>query len=145
MSAAKSNTVKQSEDAVRMILQENLIKLRNEKKLTQKQVAEALNISRNAYASYETRTVPPHFLIVLLSKMYAVSPSVFYEKDLNTKLIFAQNNDNVYGESKFADLSDREKLLLLKYRQLNTKDKNEVNEMISQKLEQITLALSIDE
>lgn len=136
MPGKKSQIIRDADNEVKAILQENIIKVRNSKKVTQLTVAQALGISRETYSNYEVRTLPPQYLIFRLAKIYNITPDVFYRTNLEVDKLFVENdNDRIYGESAFCDLTDAEKLLVMRMRQLNKKDKDEVNKFIQQKLD----------
>ena len=62
-----------------------LKQLRNKSGLTQKQVADALNVERSTYAYYETGITKPHCTFVLeLSKVFNVHYSVFMDAIADT-------------------------------------------------------------
>ena len=135
MPGKKSNVIREADEEVKELLQKNIIKLRKQKGLTQQQLAEVLGISRETYSNYECRTLPPQYLIYTLAKIYNVTPDVFYKEDVDSStLFFANNNSSIYGESRFEDLTDFEKLMVMKFRLLNAKDKDEVAEFIKEKL-----------
>ena len=68
-----------------MEIKDILKQIRKERKLTQEQTANALNISRAAYAKYETGTnVPTTESILKLAELYNVSTDYLlgrYSKD----------------------------------------------------------------
>ncbi len=133
-----SDPVRKEEKRLKRILQSNLVAIRKSKNLTQAMMAEALGISRETYSNYEGRTIPPHFVISKLAKVYNVSPGVFYSENLNVTTLFVENdNDTIYGESRFTDLTDFEKLTLMKFRQLNKSDKEKISKMIDEKLKEV--------
>ena len=136
MPGSKSDVIKNADNEIKEILQKNIRKIRKEKKITQQMLSEALGIKRETYSNYECRTLPPQYLILRLAKIYNVTPDVFYRIDLDTSTMFTANtNNDIYGESSFVDLTDSEKLLLMKFRQLNKADQKEISEFISDKLD----------
>ena len=136
MPGSKSDVIKNADNEIKEILQKNIRNIRKEKKITQQMLSEALGIKRETYSNYECRTLPPQYLILRLAKIYNVTPDVFYRIDLDPSAIFVANtNSEVYGERYFIDLTDSEKLLLMKFRQLNSSDQQELSDYISKKLE----------
>ena len=136
MPGNKSDVIKDADNQIKIILQKNIREIRKEKKVTQQMIADALGIKRETYSNYECRTLPPHYLLLSLAKIYNVSPEVFYKTDLDASTLFVANTNNeIYGESRFIDLSDNEKLLLMKYRMLNNSDKEEIAKAIAEKIE----------
>jgi transcriptional regulator with XRE-family HTH domain len=77
---------------VSQVISTRLVQLRKEKNLTQQQLTDILNISRNTYAQYETGRREP---------------------DFNTAIIFAKffgvTMDNLLGNIDTPDLSQSEK------------------------------------
>lgn len=55
------------------MISKRLKELRIENKLTQKQISEIVNISRQSYATYEDGTKPPIDVLIALSNHYNVS------------------------------------------------------------------------
>lgn len=136
MPGKKSAVIRDADEAVKEVLQHNIITLRKKKGLTQQQLADTLGISRETYSNYEVRTLPPQYLIYMLSKIYNVSPDVFYRENFEESVIILENtNENIYGESRFIDLTDYEKLMLMRFRLLNAKDKEDIVEQIRKKIE----------
>nr|MDE7389687.1 helix-turn-helix domain-containing protein [Lachnospiraceae bacterium] len=108
--------------------------------LTQKQVADALNVERSTYAYYETGTTHPSgSMIIKLSNIFNVNYNVFMDAVGDTEF------DNNEEDENFTTLSDtswkeREKIytlpsseqnLIINYRSLNRKQKAEIDEMIN--------------
>ena len=61
-------------DGPRPILATRIEKLRKEKKMTQKEVAEKLNISRSAYSQYEIGKKEPRiYTLIAIADLYKVS------------------------------------------------------------------------
>lgn len=110
--------------------------------LTQKQVAEALNVERSTYAYYETGTTHPSgSMIIKLSNIFNVNYSVFMDAVGDTE--FDENEE----DENFTTLSDtswkeRERIytlpsseqdLIVNYRSISKKQKEEVMEFIRAK------------
>ncbi|MBR3150306.1 MAG: helix-turn-helix transcriptional regulator [Eubacterium sp.] len=127
MPGKKSETIKKCESELKKVLQHNIAEIRYNRKVTQHTISKALGISRETYSNYENRTIPPQYLIYQLAKVYNVSPSVFYDENLDVEKLFVENdNSEIYGENSFIDLSDDEKLFVMKIRQLNKKDREKL-------------------
>ena len=142
MPGKKSDFIKEADEQVKAILQENIKKVRKQRKVTQLALSEALGISRETYSNYEVRTLPPQYLLFKLAQIYNVTPDVFYRENLDAERLFAENdNSDIYGESSFCDLTDYEKILIMKIRQLNRKDKDDVSDFVKEKLDAKNVAL----
>lgn len=106
--------------------------------LTQKQVAEALNVERSTYAYYETGTTHPSgTMIIKLAKIFNVPYSVFMDAVGDTE--FDNGKDSEYNSVKDGPWSERERIyalpkseqnLLLNYRSLSVEQKEAVLELI---------------
>lgn len=82
------------------MLSENLIMLRNAHKLSQEQVAETINISRQAYAKWEKgETIPDIEKCNKLAQMYntTIDALVTTEKHENKVLLPAPKGKHVWG------------------------------------------------
>lgn len=103
--------------------------------LTQKQVAEALNVERSTYAYYETGTTHPSgAMIIKLAKIFNVSYSVFMDAVGDTE--FEKGGYNSVEEGPWSEreriyaLQKGEQNLLLNYRALGAEQKESVIEFI---------------
>lgn len=110
--------------------------------LTQKQVADALNVERSTYAYYETGTTHPSGLMIIkLSNIFNVNYSVFMDAVGDTEF---DNNEEDENFTTFSDNSwrERERIytlpqseqnLLVNYRSLTREQKqaiiNQIKEM----------------
>lgn len=110
--------------------------------LTQKQVADALNVERSTYAYYETGTTHPSgSMIIKLSNIFNVNYSVFMDAVGDTEF---DNNEEDENFTTFSDNSwrERERIytlpqseqnLLVNYRSLTREQKqaiiNQIKEM----------------
>ena len=134
MPGKKSDFIRIADNEAKVILQRNIKLLRKEHGLTQQMVADALNIKRETYCNYENRTLPPHFLIISLAKIYNVSPDTFYKSDLKTDILYVKTKSGFFDDEHFDELTDSEKSLIMKYRQLSKSEKVEISELIEKKL-----------
>ena len=97
--------------------------IRQTNNLSQKQLAEKLNLPQSTYAGYETgsRKIPLD-LIVELSKIFKISPTVLILGD----------EINIID-----DFIPQEQELIKKYRQLNTDGKERINNMLDFEIDQL--------
>ncbi len=107
--------------------------------LTQKQVAEALNVERSTYAYYETgATHPSGSMIIKLSNIFNVNYSVFMdavgdvEFDNNEEdESFTTLSDNSWRErERIYTLPKSEQNIIVNYRSLSVAQKQEVVALI---------------
>lgn len=103
--------------------------------LTQKQVADALNVERSTYAYYETGTTHPSgSMIIKLSNIFNVDYKIFMEAVGDVEF---DNNDEDENFTTLSDTSwrDREKIytlpqqeqnLLLYYRSLSKENRDDI-------------------
>lgn len=122
-------------------LKANLRNLREYNRLNQKDIADALKIERSTYASWETgRSMPKPTQLAQLSELFDCSVdflitnqnAVIALKVRSPKPEYKSSNDSdrVYGDKFFIELSDEERALLLKYRLLNNRDKESLNDFL---------------
>lgn len=120
------------------LLAANLKMLRLQHGLTQKQVADALNIERSTYTYYERgRTLPTFSTIQKLARIFDISIDTMAGVDLqnltappaeenvffgdesgNTHTLHQNSHSYIYQHSSLAALPEEEQALLLKFRQL---------------------------
>lgn len=100
-----------------------LADIRQTNNLSQKQLAEKLNIPQSTYAGYETgsRKIPLD-LIVELSKVFKISPTILILGD-EINLI--------------DDFIPQEQELIKKYRQLNADGKERINNILDVEIDQL--------
>ncbi len=103
--------------------------LRTRNGLTQKQVAEVLNIDRSTYAYYESgKTKPDITTFVKLSNLYGVSIDFMLKSEvLNNKQMLHDSKEmkdigSIKGTDQFSKLKDDEKRLVMFYRVCKNKD-----------------------
>ncbi len=108
--------------------------------LTQSAIADAMGVSRSAYAYYETgKTLPTSEGIRFLSQLFGVSPAVLLnEKPVEppkpppTELVFCDSGPEIlFGKQEkqeldmtFPELSEDEKEMILKYRIMRAAEAN---------------------
>lgn len=97
-------------------IQNNMVKFRKEKKLTQNDVAKKLNISRSTYAYYEDKAVK---LSIELVSAVAAALQVNTEQLLNSER-------HLYNASSFYNLNKAEDKLLKKFRFLPKSERNKI-------------------
>lgn len=100
-----------------------LADIRQTNDLSQKQLAEKLNIPQSTYAGYETgsRKIPLD-LIVDLSKIFKISPTILILGD----------EINIID-----DFIPQEQELIKKYRQLNADGKERINNILDVEIDQL--------
>ncbi|MBQ2676218.1 MAG: helix-turn-helix transcriptional regulator [Clostridia bacterium] len=120
---------------------EKLKQLRVNCALTQKQVAEVLNIDRSTYTYYETgKSSPTIETLIKLSKIFAVSIDTLLDYESHTSESVATLNDVYTGyvkknsPGKIITLDEGEKTLLLTYRLLDEESKNNTQEYLKKLL-----------
>lgn len=106
--------------------------------LTQKQVADALNIERSTYAYYESGVSHPNGNIILkLSNLFNVDPNVLVEaignydpfkKDNST--VLKVSDSSTEERDIFTALSHEEQTILLMYRSFSEEQKRIVRETL---------------
>ena len=114
-----------------------LRKYREKMELTQKQLAEVLNIDRSTYSYYETgKSVPPVETLIKLARIFntTVDNLLGYEHEDGE----AVNDDTtVYNKSRenFALLSEEEQSIIMKYRQLSPEEQAKLNKIINSSID----------
>lgn len=97
-----------------------LKQLRIERKISQKKVAEFLNINQRTYASYENNEREPNSkLLIAIANFFNVSIDF---------LLGVPQNENNITENYFLQVDEVE--MLKKYRQLNSDGKKHLNSTI---------------
>jgi transcriptional regulator with XRE-family HTH domain len=118
-------------------LAKNLIAFRKSMGLTQKQVAESLNIKRSTYAYYERDTMPSTTVIEKLAKLYNVEPGEILFPKANQNSVVLKDEDGLETPKiQFATLLEAEQDLLIKMRLLTEEKKvkllNKLDELLSE-------------
>ncbi len=138
------------------MLAANLKLLREQHRLTQKQVADALNIERSTYTYYERgRTLPTFSTICKLARIFDVSIDALAGLELPAEptasdtLLFGEGGGATYAlhqrgslyrvSNPLASLPDPEQNLLLKFRQLSPQKKEELMKQLDKYLEELSM------
>lgn len=109
--------------------------------LTQKQVAEALNVERSTYAYYETGTTHPSgSMIIKLSKIFNIDYKIFMDAvgdtdfdDNDEDASFTTLSDTSWQErERMYTISKSEQNLLISYRVLSNGSKEKIVAMIEE-------------
>lgn len=104
--------------------------------LTQKQVADALNIERSAYTYYETGlTNPTCDFVIRIAKIYNVNYSLFMDalsEDMYDSCDVLEFDVEFPKVEKISELSQEEQNLVLVYRVIPNKRKKSVFTYLSQ-------------
>ncbi len=107
--------------------------------LTQKQVADALNVERSTYAYYETGTTHPSgSMIIKLANVFNVNYTMFMDAVGDTEFdnneedeTYTTLSDNSWQErEKMYTLPKSEQTLLVKFRTLSAEQKKQVVELV---------------
>ena len=110
-------------------LTKNLYEYRKANALTQKDVSEYLNISRQAYSNYETGKRDPDLgLLVKLSELYEISRNMSVDSFRSSTLMFREvRPPYTVAHREHSDttliLTEDECDLILKYRQASAEDR----------------------
>ena len=105
-------------------LGEKLRKLRESYNLSQKQVAEALNIDRSTYTYYEKdKTRPSLETLVKISRIFNVPTATLLPDDNGKQITF---RDIARSDGLLITLSKEERGLIVYYRSLSTEDQAKV-------------------
>ena len=112
--------------ADRKTVGEKLRELRESYDLTQGQVAEALNINRSSYTSYEIgRSQPNLDAVVKLAHIFKVPPEYLLPQDSQESLSL---RDIARGDSLLQTLSKDERGLIVLYRSLDSDARAKIRE-----------------
>ncbi len=116
-----------------------LRKYREKMELTQKQLAETLNIDRSTYSYYETgKSIPPVETLVKLAKIFntTIDDLLGYEANIPDTV---HDDVNIYNRSRenFALLSEEEQSIIMKYRQLPSELQDEIQKYINSNVENL--------
>lgn len=107
--------------------------------LTQKQVADALNVERSTYAYYETGTTHPSgSMIIKLAKIFNINYTVFMDAVGDTEFDsnpedkeFTTLSDNSWLErEKMFTIAKNEQTLLVNFRSLTGDQKKQIEDTI---------------
>lgn len=110
--------------------------IREQNKLKQQQVADALGISRSTYCSYETgRRSPDLDTLVRLSRFYNLPVERFLEELLDD-IFYEDSSFEFEPDTRYlSQLSRDEVALIAKYRAMSQEDKKEVFDLADSKVE----------
>lgn len=113
------------------IISERLKFYREDRGYTQQAIAAHLNISRTAYANYETGLrMPDIFTLDSLARLYGVAIEAFlYPKKIYNSFESSMNYSYPSGRIPAIKLSTDEKLMLLAYREGDSKDQLEIRSL----------------
>ena len=99
--------------------------------LSQRQVADALNIERSTYTKYETGVSEPNLtMIVKLAAIYNVSPTDLLPMDSVPPEEVQSLKDGLRADSPIYQLSRDERGLIALYRVLSKEEKQQAMELI---------------
>jgi len=126
------------------MLKTNLKRLRYQKELTQKQIADLLNIDRSTYTYYETgRTRPDVGMLVKIARIHKVSCDTLlgYSADQKAESPApAKAQESRYPalfrrkEIAICDLERSEQNLIMLFRQLSAREKEEMVRSAKEKM-----------
>ncbi|MCL2512913.1 MAG: helix-turn-helix domain-containing protein [Oscillospiraceae bacterium] len=109
------------------MLAENLRKIRQLNRLTQKQVAEAISIERSTYTRYETGdSLPTVAVLSKISRIYNVSIDYLFGNTAFPEPVFADstgsyNAENLIYDASMSNLTKEEKEFLISFRLIRDK------------------------
>ena len=124
-------------ESVRILFAERLRALRKSGNLTQKQVADILQLDRSTYAYYESaKTTPSYDTLLRITKVFDVSLLDLLGETADTSLWNLQDGQAVPSEtSGYSGLWRDEKLFLGLFRQLNPEQVNALHEYLFKELQ----------
>lgn len=106
---------------------ELLAMYRKKLELTQREVAEALNVDRSTYTCYEIGKTEPNIeTITKLAKIFNVSVVDLFPIDEGDNTQAAEagaSSKSTVNKLKFYDLNEHEKMIIMKIRQMNAGDR----------------------
>ena len=99
--------------------------------LSQKQVADALNIERSTYTKYETGDTEPNLnTIVRIAAIYNVSPTELLPMDAAEDPAVRNLTDTAHNNSPIYQLSKEERGLIARYRALSKEEKKQAMDLM---------------
>lgn len=117
---------------------ELLAMYRKKLELTQREVAEALNIDRSTYTCYEIGKTEPNIeTITKLAKIFNVSVVDLFRIDGDDSTQAAEigaSGKQTENKLKFYDLNESEKLMIMKMRQMSADDRIRLRKFIDNAL-----------
>lgn len=121
---------RQEEYYIREAITKNIKAYRKANNLNQQQIADIFGFERSTYSSWETgRSMPSTSQLILLARLFNTTVEKLIRYDDGFTLGFGGDNP-IYGDKYLSELTDDERIVILKYRLLNNKDKNEVNDYL---------------
>lgn len=139
--------MKVTKQSINEIVSNNLIHLRKLHGMTKKDVATALGVKPNTYRVWENvngKNGVKNYYMVQLAKIYGVSVDYLlqsHEEDAVTteNQLHADNTPekNVYGDNRITELSDAERICLMQLRRLSNADRQKINELIGELLDEM--------
>ena len=128
--------MRKQDDVYRTEVAKKLIKLREERGLSKKQVAEATGISYSSYRYYETSVVPPSANLIKLAEFFNVPLDYFTDREDEADFIPENSADgslplsNYDGyqplDEEIGDLTEQEALLISILRSADKEDKKKI-------------------
>ena len=135
-----------SKEVFRTEIAKKLRKLRNERNLTSKQVAEAIGISHASYRKYETDTKPPYDKLVKIADFFNVSVDYLVGKEdqasEDDEYVFTEvggssgltvSNQWDYFDNELGELSQEEIELIKSFRGVSENDRTDIADYIKNK------------
>lgn len=110
----------------------NLVSYRKRALLTQDEVAAAVGVKRSTYAYYESDTNPPLPILRRLAALYKISMEELVGEEAGEVLPTAATSGNYSGifTTRFNELSDEEKALILRFRSMDEEERNQLKEVL---------------
>lgn len=128
--------MRKQDDVYRTEVAKKLIKLREERGLSKKQVAEATGISYSSYRYYETSVIPPSANLIKLAEFFNVPLDYFTDREDEPDFIPENSADgslplsNYDGfqplDEEIGDLTEQEALLISILRSADKEDKKKI-------------------
>lgn len=113
------------------LVAERLRRYREACVLSQKQVADALNIERSTYTKYETGDTEPSLnTIVKIAAIYNVSPTELLPMELSDDPAVLALKDAAGADSPIYQLSKDERGIIARYRALSKEEKKQAVELM---------------
>lgn len=123
-------------------IKKNIALLRKENKLTMRAAAAGLGVKENTYRVWEdpTKGGPKAYHILQIAKAYGVSTDFIYSNEDNFVPSFyskfqlnspERDKGYVYGEEYLSELDNKEKVIIMQIRRLNTRDKERAYQAIA--------------
>lgn len=116
---------------IRSNISRHLTLFRNANDLSKNDMAIALGVNPSTYRSWElARSAPKKSALTQISKVINVPLDELlgtesYSFEINS-------NDEIYGDKYLSELSNEEKIFVMKYRQLNGIDKKKLDEFLNE-------------